>query len=74
MKFLRLAALPLAAAACAPVAPLPDPAPLARAAEPAHLAQGTFPPLLAGYTPRRASEPDAWRDLNDRQSPAGTQP
>lgn len=74
MKMFPLAALPLVVAACAPVTSLPDAAPLAQAAEPVQLAPGSSFNLLAGYEPRRASEPDSWRDLNDRQSPAGAQP
>ncbi|MHA6344291.1 hypothetical protein [Roseivivax sp. CAU 1761] len=74
MKLLSLAALPLVVAGCAPVATLPDPAPLAEAAQPVQLAPSHAPALLTGYTPRRAGAPDPWRDLNDRQSPAGGQP
>lgn len=73
MKLLSLAALPLVVAGCAPVATLPDPAPLLEAARPVQLAPTASTAGLVDYTPRRASTPQSWRELNDRQSRTGRQ-
>lgn len=72
MKIHLLAALPLALAACAAPAALPDGAALTTAADPAiSRSAATMPALLTTFTPRPVVRPGDWRELNDRQAPGG---
>ena len=72
MKIYLLAALPLALAACAAPAALPDGAALTTAADPAiSRSAATMPALLTSYSARPVVRPGDWRSLNDLQAPGG---
>lgn len=72
MKIVLLAALPLALAACAAPAALPDGAALTAAADPAiSRSAATMPTLLTSYSARPVVRPGDWRRLNDLQAPDG---
>ncbi|WP_323035646.1 hypothetical protein [Pararhodobacter sp.] len=74
MKIYILAALPLALAACAAPAALPDGAALTTAADPTtSRSAATLPALLTSFTPRPVVRPADWQRLNDLQAPGGAQ-
>jgi len=71
MKPLFLLGISLALSACAKAPEAGPEHSLAPAADPAAgIRHIHAPDLLAGYTARPVGEPQDWRTLNDRQSPA----
>ena len=69
MKLLFAAAMPLVAAACAPLAPLDTSAGLVTVADPASPVSTLQAGPAITYRSRSVQEPGNWTDLNNAQGP-----